>query len=263
MSLDYSQVTEVAGEKVSKEQISRMLTRYRFAARYCHKKIVLEVGCGSGQGLGILSKAADRVIASDYTQFLIQQARQHYNDRIPLLRLDAQQLPFKPNTFDTIILYEAIYYLQNPDLFIGECQRILKPHGTVLICNANKDLPDFNPSPHSHRYFSPVDFRNLFMTYGMSVTCYGDCRVEQHRPISKLLTFIKRSMVRLNLMPKTMRGKLLFKRIVFGKLVELPAELEDDGGILPHPTKIDADDINQDYKVIFAVAVNREENNTW
>jgi ubiquinone/menaquinone biosynthesis C-methylase UbiE len=225
--------------------------------------VVLEVGCGSGQGLGILSKAAHRIVAADYTEFLIRQAHHHYGDRIPLLRLDAHTLPFKPHTFDTIILYEAIYYLKNPNLFIEECLRILKRHGTVLVCNANKNLPDFNPSPYSHHYFSPADFRFLFKKFGLRVECFGDFRVNYDRPIQKLLTYIKRTAVRLNLMPKTMRGKLLFKRLVFGKLLELPPELEDGGENIPEPVKIDSSGINQDYKVILAVAVKREESNRW
>lgn len=255
MSFDYSQVTEIAGEKVSREQILRMLSRYRFAARRCLDKVVLEVGCGSGQGLGILDRAADRVIAADYTENFVQQAHQHYDGRIPLLRMDAHAFPFKPETFDTIILFEAIYYLEKPNLFIEECLRTLKAKGTILICNANKNLPDFNPSPYSYHYFSPVDFRELFKNYGLQVECFGDCRVDYNHPISKLFSFIKRAMVRLDLMPKTMSGKLLFKRLVFGKLVELPAELMDDGQIIQEPTRISSDNISRDYKVIFAVAV--------
>jgi len=255
MSLDFSQVTEVAGERVSREQILRMLSRYRFAERYCRDKAVLEVGCGSGQGLGILMRAAEQLVAADYTESLIRKARRHYANRVPLLRLDAHTLPFKPHTFDTIILYEAIYYLEKPDLFVKECMRVLNPRGTILICNANKNLPDFNPSPYSHRYFSPAEFSEFFKPHGLQVECYGDSRVDYNNPIQKMLSLIKQAMVRFNLMPKTMRGKLLFKRLVFGELVDLPAEIVDRGEDLPEPVRLNSDRSNQNYKVIFAVAV--------
>jgi len=255
MKLDYSKVTEVAGEKVSREQIQRMLSRYRFAARHSRDKAVLEVGCGSGQGLGILSQAAERLVAADYTEHLVRQARRHYKDRIPVLRLDAHVLPFKPLSFDTIILYEAIYYLLNPNRFIVECLRILKPGGTILICNANKNLPDFNPSPYSHHYFSAADFHDLFQSLGMKVECYGDCQVDYKHPVQRVLSLIKRTIVRLDLMPRTMQGKLLFKRLVFGRLVELPAELVDNGEKIPEPVRLNSEKITHDYKVIFAVAV--------
>lgn len=257
MSFDYSQVTEVAGERVSREQIIRMLTRYRFATRYCRDKDVLEVGCGSGQGLGMLNSVARTLIGADYTEVLLKRAQIHYHGRIPLIRLDAHHLPFKEQAFDTIILYEAIYYLKHPETFVKECLRMLKSDGIIIICNANKNLPDFNQSPHSYQYFSPPDFRDLFSQHDMVVECYGDCKVDHDYPIQKLLSFIKRTMVRLDLMPKTMRGKLLFKRLVFGKLVEMPGELTDTGDAIPEPVKIDTNVVNSSYKVIFSLAAKK------
>jgi SAM-dependent methyltransferase len=170
-----------------------------------------------------------------------------------LLRLDGHGLCFKPASFDAIILYEAIYYLRDPELFIRECRRVLRPGGKLLLCTANKDLPDFNPSPHSYRYFSPADFSDLLEGYDFRVECYGDCPINDHDPLHRVLSFIKKTVVRLNLMPKTMRGKRLFKRIVFGKLVDLPAELTANGwdGTLPQP--IDPHKPDRKNKVIFAI----------
>ena len=51
-----------------------------------------------------------------------------------------------------------------------------------------------------------------------------------------------------------MRGKLLFKRLVFGKLVEMPGELIDTGEAIQEPVKIETNTINRSYKVIFALA---------
>jgi SAM-dependent methyltransferase len=138
-------------------------------------------------------------------------------------------------------------------MFVEECGRILKPGGTLLICTANKDLPDFNPSPHSYRYYSPADFSHLLTRFHFNVECFGDCPVDYQKPVHRLLTFIKKTLVSLDLMPKTMRGKKLFKRIVFGKLVDLPAELAANGwdGELPQP--IDPNKPDKKYKVIFAI----------
>ncbi len=250
---DFSQVTEVAGEQVTREQIQRMLTRYLFAAQYCDGKDVLEVACGSGQGLGLLASTAHRCIAADYSDFLLQKVAQHYHTRVPLLRLDAHDLCFKDASFDTIVLYEAIYYLKDPEMFVKDCNRVLRPGGTLLMCTANRDLPDFNPSPHSYQYFSPQGFTHLLGGLDFKVECYGDCQVDDQDPLHRILSFVKKTVVRLNLMPKTMKGKKLFKRIVFGKLVDLPAELTADGwdGILPKP--INPHKPDRQHKVIFAI----------
>jgi ubiquinone/menaquinone biosynthesis C-methylase UbiE len=254
MTIDYTEVTEVSGAKVSQEQIQRMFTRYSFAQKYCQNKDVLEVACGAGQGLGLLAKVGNTVVGGDFFEPLLRIVRRHYNYRVPLVQLDAQVLPFKKQSFDVVILYEAIYYLKSPEFFIEECSRVLRPRGTIILCNANKNLPDFNPSPHSCNYFSPCDFGNLLSPYGFKVECFGDCPVNYSSLKQKFLSSVKKAMVRYNLMPKTMSGKKLLKRIVFGKLIPLPAEITDEANYCQLPCEIDVNKIDSEHKVIFAVA---------
>ena len=253
MSVDYSQVTETAGDDISKEQLLRLQTRYYFASQYCKDKDVLEVACGTGPGLGILQKISKKIVAGDYCPSLLLTAFSHYGHRIPFLRFDAHFLPFKNNSFDVIICYEAIYYFKNPDIFVQECNRLLRQKGKLILCTANKDLPDFNPSPHSYFYFSPIEFKELLESQKFQIQCFGDCPVDYKSIKQKALSFVKRMMVKFNLMPKTMAGKKLFKRIVFGKLVSMPHELTwSDNCFLPE--KINANTIDKRHKVIFVVA---------
>jgi len=254
MSTDFTEVTEVSGDQVSREQIQRMFTRYYFAKKHCEKKDVLELGCGAGQGLGLLEKVANKLIGGDYSEPLLSMARQHYNDRIPLVRLDAQVLPFKSQIFDVVVLYEAIYYLEEPEFFANECSRILRPRGKIILCNPNKNLHDFNPSPHSYSYFSPCDFGNLLSPIGFNVKCFGDCKVDYSSYKQRFISTVKKTMVKFDLIPKTMSGKKFLKRLVFGKLVQLPAELTDEMDYCQLPCAIDNSSVDIDHKVIFAVA---------
>ncbi|MEK7217323.1 MAG: class I SAM-dependent methyltransferase [Chloroflexota bacterium] len=132
---DFSNVTEVPGARASREQAAMLYTRYAFAARLCRGKEILEVACGSGMGLGFLARTAKRVVGGDCTQGLLRQARKHYGARIPLVRLDAHGLPFRDSSFDAIILYEAIYYLADPSLFLQECRRVLREGGSLIVCS--------------------------------------------------------------------------------------------------------------------------------
>jgi hypothetical protein len=61
-------------------------------------------------------------------------------------------------------------------------------------------------------------------------------------------------MVKFDLIPKTMSGKKILKRLVFGKLVPLPAELTDEMDYCQLPCAIDNSSVDLDHKVIFAVA---------
>ncbi len=251
---DYIQVTEVTGEAVSREQIDRMLNRYHWAAGYCQNREVLELACGSGQGLGYLSKKAKRIVGGDYCGPLLRIAQHHYGIRLPLMQLDAQKIPCRDGSFDAVILYEAIYYLKDCASFARECFRVLRPGGVLLLCTANQDLPDFNPSPFSHRYFSPPDFSDLLTPVGFEVECFADFPVDYYSRKQRFLSWVKKTMVRLDLMPKTMAGKKIFKRLVFGKLVPLPPELTEEMGAPQNPTPISLHPKDTSHKVLFAAA---------
>jgi len=254
MRIDYTTVTEIPGSKVTYEQLARTYARYRFASKFCKGKDVLEVACGSGLGLGYLAKTAKKVVGGDYTEGLLRVAQEHYSGNIGLLCLNAHELPFEHGSFDVIILYEAIYYLENPGEFIGECRRILRRGGLIIICTVNKDWSDFNPSPFSIQYFSVPELSALLEEHDLDVKFFGDCPVVVDSVGGKITSAIKRVAVTLHLMPKTMKTKEIFKRIFFGKLLTLDAEIDDDIVEYVAPVSIPGNISNPQYKVLYAVA---------
>jgi hypothetical protein len=98
----------------------------------------------------------------------------------------------------------------------------------VLVSNANKDLFDFNPSPHSHVYHGVMELTQLFGSRGFTTKFWGDIPVSQVSWRQKLLRPVKRMVIKLNLMPKSMAGKKLLKRLVFGEMRAFPAELSPE-----------------------------------
>ena len=252
---EFSSVTEIAGYNVTSEQVQRMYARYRFAAQFVEGKDVLEVACGSGQGLGLMARTAKKVTGSDIDEKILAGAIEHYKSRknIEIIKLDAQQLPFADSSFDVVILYEAVYYLPEPHEFVKKAYRLLRRTGVLIICTANKELPDFNPSPHSHKYFSARELFELLKQYGFEKTeLFGDCPVKNNLK-SAITSMIKKMAVSLNLMPKTMKGKELFKKIFYGTLQTLPAEMEDGMAQYTPPETIAQDSADRRHKVIFAV----------
>ena len=225
---DFTTVTEAPGDALRHEALEMLWTRYAFAAEYCRDRHVLEVACGAGQGLGLLARTAARVVGGDCTERLLGFAKQHYGSRIPLVRLDGQQLPFHDATFDVVLLYEAVYYLPEPALFLEECRRVLRPGGRVLLCTANKGLADFNPSPFHRRYFSGAELIDLFRRHRFDPVLLGAFPVAQETTRNRIVSLIKRTAVALHLVPKTMRGKALLKRLFFGPLEAAPAELSGE-----------------------------------
>jgi SAM-dependent methyltransferase len=251
---EFSEVTELAGTEISSEQLERMSHRYHWAAQYCSGKDVLEVGCGSGQGLGILHSVARSLTAGDYSSRILGIPRAHYGDRIELREFDAQSLPYAERSFDVIVLFEAIYYVPDARRFVAECRRVLRPGGVVLIATANKDLPDFNPSPLSYRYYGVVELKELFETAGFSVQLFGHLVVSEVSWRQRILSPLKKLAVSLGLMPKTMKGKKLLKRLVFGRLVEMPAELPVSREPFAWPAEIPSGVRDHRHKVIYCCA---------
>ena len=88
-------------------------------------------------------------------------------------------MPFEDHSADAVILFEAIYYLPAVEQFVDECRRVLRPRGLVLIATANKDLYDFNPSPHSHAYYGVVELYRLFAERGFAPECSGHLSIRE------------------------------------------------------------------------------------
>ena len=249
----FDTVTELPGHEGTGEQLSMMHTRYRLAAQLANDKDVLELGCGPGLGLGHLAKSARRVVGGDFDQSLVDQANQYYQGRVEVCRLDAQELPYEGASFDVILLLEAIYYLPEPERFIAETRRVLRKGGIVFICSANRERPDFNASPFTYKYFAASELYSLLADAGFDVETFGGYPVGGRSLKGRVLGLVRDVAVSLHLVPRTMKWKIRIKRLIFGKLTPIPAELEVDDAQCEELIPIQSFREVRDYKVIYAV----------
>jgi ubiquinone/menaquinone biosynthesis C-methylase UbiE len=254
IKIDYTDVTELSGDDVTQEQIDRICQRYYWAGHYCREKDVVEAACGSGQGLGYLNSLAKSFEGGDYSDKMIEIAKTHYRGRIKLGQFDAQNMPFETQSKDVVILFEALYYLPDPAKFVFESFRVLRSSGIVLICTANKDLYDFSPSLYSYSYYGSVELTKLFEAQGFKVRLFGGTPISDVSFKQKLFRPIKKIAVNLGVMPRSMAGKKLIKHLVFGKMVKMPAEIDEYTSIYHSPTPIAKDYPDTIHKVIFCEA---------
>lgn len=209
-----------------------MYTRYHVAAGLAAGGRVLELGCGAGQGFGLIARNAKTLIGGDYSRELLRSARDHYGDRIPLVQLSADSLPFATASFDLVLFFEASYYVPSMEKGFAEIARVLAPAGRVLFVNANPERPDFISSPHSVHYHSADEFRSALEGHGFSVGVEGAFPVDEDQgersPIAAMaLSVARRILEILHLVPRTLRGRARIKRLLYGnKLVMVPPELQ-------------------------------------
>jgi SAM-dependent methyltransferase len=252
-AIDYSGVTETSGNRVTREALSMLYTRYAFAAEFSEGRDVLEIACGAGPGLGYLARRARRVVGGDCTERLLAQAVRLYRRRIPLVRLDAHALPFRSGSVGVVLLYEALYYLAEAARFLDEAARVLRTPGCLMISTVNREWADFNPSPFSTRYFSGGELFALLRDRGFEPTIYGAFPVIQGSPSERMISTIRRAAVRLHLIPGTMRGKELLKRLFLGRLEAFPDEVAETTAAYCAPVRLHLDGPVYDFKVLFAV----------
>lgn len=253
----FASVTELPNARANDEQISMLHTRYRLAGDLAAGRDVLEVACGSGIGLAHLAERANRVVGGDCDPELVEIARRQNGDRIPIHQLDAEQLPFEDGSFDVVLLLEAIYYLPNPSAFIREARRVLRPSGQLLICSANCQREDFNPSPFSRAYLSANQLRELLGQEGLHVELFGGYPNRAQGLVDHLRGLCRRVAVKLKLIPKSMKWKSRVKQLFYWRLKPLPARLEGPLDRAEALATIEPREQVSEYKVIYVIGTRK------
>jgi SAM-dependent methyltransferase len=257
----FEDLTETTGIPVTAEGASMMLTRYSYAAGLSAGRTVLEIGCGAGQGLGMLGSAGRGVVGGDYSWPLLRSARAHYGDRFPLALLSAEALPFRGSSFDLVLCFEASYYVRDAQRAFDEIRRVLTPGGQAVFVNANPERPDFIRSPHSVHYHSSDEFRSALASRGFDVVVEGafpvdatDDRVTiKSRLVGFALGLARRVLETSGLTPKTLRGRARIKRLLNRHLIEVPAEVAPGFAVTAARAPVAAGPV-RNYKVIYVTA---------
>lgn len=91
---------------------------------------LLDLGSADGllaKGINTLVPNINHIYALDRDKNLLK-----YNP-FPSIQGDCCQMPFADNTFDVIAAAALIEHLPEPNLFLNECYRVLKPTGVLML----------------------------------------------------------------------------------------------------------------------------------
>lgn len=250
----YVDVTEISGDEVSREQLARAIQRYGWAREFCRGRITAELACGAGFGLGLLDEVAAGLIGLDIDPQLAGRANSTYRGRVPVVVADGVRLPLKSRAIEVLLLFEAIYYFPNAAAFFREAARVVRPGGHLLVVSANRDLFDFVPSPYSVAYYNAPELAALARAAGFEPEFHVGFPVAKANLAQRVLRPAKKLAAASGLFPKTMAGKKLLKRLVFGRLVPMPADLRAASDVPYEPPEPWPEAPNRSHKVLFMAA---------
>jgi len=96
----------------------------------------LDVGCGTGHYMAILSSLGFDVAGVDGSEEMLAHARQN-NPQSRLEFADVDRIPFSDAQFDLVLCIEVIRYLPDLTGLLKEISRLLKPGGLALATAAS------------------------------------------------------------------------------------------------------------------------------
>ncbi len=153
--------TEITSEEISSDNPihQRLLMPYM----HIRGKVtgdVLEIGCGEGRGVELLSGHADSFTAVDKIPEVIERLASKYPDAT-FTRMNLPPLSgLTDNQFDTVVSFQVIEHIRDDKLYLEEIKRVLKPGGKAYITTPNirKTL---TRNPWHIREYQPHELHNL------------------------------------------------------------------------------------------------------
>jgi ubiquinone/menaquinone biosynthesis C-methylase UbiE len=177
------------------------------------------------------------------------------NNKIKVCLLDAMNLPFTDNSFDVIIIFEAIYYLPDVKLFLKRVNRILNKGGHLLISTVNCNWHGFNRSPGAVNYLDLRGLHELLKSQNY-VSTFKIGFYDEPKGINVLVSQVRKMAVKLKLIPGTMKGKAIFKRFFYGRLRPIPKFITRDAARLYPLVNFNSSIEITNYKQLYIVAKN-------
>ena len=143
---------------------------------------VLECACGTGAISAAIAPACARVVATDYSEGMLKQARKKLakHSNVTVEQADITDLRYANDSFDAVVAGNVIHLLPEPGDALKELKRVVRPGGTIIVPTyvsltdgANNPIPRLlsRLGVRFQEHFTPASYRAFFERMGcMDVT---------------------------------------------------------------------------------------------
>ncbi len=98
-------------------------------------RIVVDVGCGTGNAAALLAPFVTRVIAVDREPAMLDAARTRLRGcgNVEFRQGDALALPVDDASVDAVLFFLVLHHLAEPTAALAEARRVLRDRGVILV----------------------------------------------------------------------------------------------------------------------------------
>lgn len=123
-------------------QHGRVAARLVDLASPAKGETVLDVGTGTGLVAHLVAPRVDPgvVFGIDLSDNMLAIARSRKARNVQFVGMAAEQLVFRPETFDLVTMGEALAYLADPTTALAEAHRVLRPGGRLAVSCQRRSL---------------------------------------------------------------------------------------------------------------------------
>jgi len=125
-------------EWISKQKASRLKMwqkRLIKITKFKSSGFLLDVGCGEGAFLCLAQKKGWQVSGTEISTFAVKHASAELNKNI--FCGDLRSVQFRENLFDVVTMWHVLEHVDDPQKYLSEIHRILKPDGLLVLAVPN------------------------------------------------------------------------------------------------------------------------------
>ena len=144
---------------------------------------VLECACGTGAIASAIAPVCARVVATDFSEGMLKQARKKLArfPHVVVEQADITHLHYADDSFDAVVAANVIHLLPEPGDALKELKRVVRPGGTIIV--PTYVIPKKRAyamflsvisrfGVHFQEHFDPVSYRAFFERMGCTGVTY-------------------------------------------------------------------------------------------